>query len=111
MEPLYANLTVPCLANDIEKIWNQDRTLELLKGRLKADQTAVKRRPQHRDQGAAGILIDLESLGRVQRMEGKRIQMPDVYRIAYGLGRRGGVKPLKQTLVTPLVLADWSEKP
>ena len=44
-------------------------------------------------------------------MEGKRIQMPDVYRIAYGLGRRGGVKPLKQTLVTPLVLADWSEKP
>lgn len=95
MAPLRANLTVPCFVSDIEKIWTEDRTLELLESRLKADQTAVKLPPQNRDQGAAGILMDLESLGMVQPMEGKRIQMPDVYRIAYGLGRRGGVKPLK----------------
>jgi hypothetical protein len=34
-------------------------------------------------------------LGVIQRMEDGRIQMPDVYRIAFGFGRRGGVKPLK----------------
>ena len=31
----------------------------------------------------------------IQRLSDGRIQMPDVYRIAFGLGRRGGVKPLK----------------
>jgi hypothetical protein len=39
--------------------------------------------------------MDLESLGMLQRIDAKRIQVPDVYRIAYGLGRRGGVRPLK----------------
>jgi hypothetical protein len=28
-------------------------------------------------------------------MQDRRVQMPDVYRLAFGLGRRGGVKPLK----------------
>jgi hypothetical protein len=95
MEPLRANLTVPCYTFEIEKIWKQEGTLEKLESRLRAADTAVKLPPQNRDQGASGILIDLQALGMVQRMDGKRIQMPDVYRIAYGLGRRGGVKPLK----------------
>lgn len=95
MEPLRGNLTVPCDAGDIAKIWQGERTLELLDGRLISGTAVVKLPPQNRDQGVGGILGDLESLGMVQRMEGRRIQMPDVYRIAYGLGRRGGVKPLK----------------
>ena len=52
-------------------------------------------RGQHLELGANGILRDLELLGIVQRLVDQRIQMPDVYRIAFGLGRRGGVKPLK----------------
>lgn len=95
MEPLRGNLTVPCLVSDVEKIWMHDRTLESLEAKLRATASAVKLPPQHRDQGALGILLDLESLGMVQRQDVKRIQMPDVYRIAYGLGRKGGVKPLK----------------
>lgn len=95
MEPLRGNLTVPCEAREVEKIWRADRTLDRLEARLKTGRTAVKLPPQNLDQGANGVLIDLEALGMVQRMENKRIQMPDVYRIAYGLGRRGGVKPLK----------------
>lgn len=95
MEPLRGNLTVPCYTFEIENIWKQEKTLEQLESRLKAGNAAVKLPPQNRDQGTAGILIDLQALGMVQRMGGKRIQMPDVYRIAYGLGRKGGVKPLK----------------
>jgi hypothetical protein len=45
--------------------------------------------------GPEGILRDLESIGLVYFLYDKRIQMPDVYRIAFGLGRYGGVKPLK----------------
>jgi hypothetical protein len=95
MEPLRGNLTVPCMSGDIERIWRAGQSLELLESRLKSSGASVKLPPQNRDQGASGILSDLAALGMVQLLEGKRIQMPDVYRIAYGLGRKGGVKPLK----------------
>ena len=45
--------------------------------------------------GMMPSLDDLESLGVIQYLAGGRIQMPDVYRIAFTLGRRGGVKPLR----------------
>jgi hypothetical protein len=41
------------------------------------------------------LITDLQGLGMVQRIDGGRIQMPDVFRVAFGLGRRGGVKPVK----------------
>jgi hypothetical protein len=95
MEPLKGNLTVPCSIRDIEKIWKDEKTLFLLEGRLAKQGDAVKLPPQNLDFGTTGILGDLESLGMLERIDGKRVQMPDVYRVAFGFGRRGGVKPLK----------------
>lgn len=95
MAPLYGNLTVPCEPLEFEKIWKQHSTLPGLKKKLKEGKTPVKLPPQNLDLGAPGILRDLELLGIIQRLIDQRIQMPDVYRIAFGLGRRGGVKPLK----------------
>jgi hypothetical protein len=95
MEPLKGNVTVPCEARDIEKIWKKEGTLASLESRLSRQGDAVKLPPQNLDLGPAGILVDLESLGMLERIDGKRIQMPDVYRVAFGFGRRGGVKPLK----------------
>lgn len=95
MEPLRGNLTVPCAVRDIDKIWKDERTLVSLETRLARQGNAVKLPPQNLDFGTPGILGDLESLGMLERIEGKRIQMPDVYRVAFGFGRRGGVKPLK----------------
>jgi len=95
MAPLRGNLTVPCAISDIERIWEGDGTLPRLDGLLQRSGDAAKLPPQHIDQGVAGLLTDLEELGMVQRMDGKRIQMPDVFRVAFGFGRRGGVKPLQ----------------
>lgn len=95
MTPLRGNLTVPCAAAEIERIWSDEQTLNQLQGLLARGQGAVKLPPQHVEQGASGLLTDLEELGMLQRMDGKRVQMPDVYRVAFGFGRRGGVKPLK----------------
>lgn len=95
MAPLYGNLTVPCDTKEFDKIWKQEKTLSNLEDQLKAGKAAVKLPPQRLELGATGILRDLELLGIVQRLVDQRIQMPDVYRIAFGLGRRGGVKPLK----------------
>lgn len=95
MEPLKGNLTVPCSVRDIEKIWTEEKTLRSLEARLSKQGDAVKLPPQNLDFGPTGILSDLESLGMLERIDGKRVQMPDVYRVAFGFGRRGGVKPLK----------------
>ena len=95
MEPLRGNLTVPCLSSDIERIWKSEQTLVQMEALLNRGKAAVKLPPQNLGMGPAGILIDLEALGMVQRMDDKRIQMPDVFRVAFGFGRRGGVTPLK----------------
>jgi len=95
MQPLNGNLTVPCLFKDVENIWKNDKTLEKLESSLKRQGVTAKLPPQNLDEGMAGIAKDLENLGMMNRLEGKRIQIPDVYRVAFGLGRRGGVKPLK----------------
>lgn len=95
MEPLRGNLTVPCVFSEIEAIWTTQKTLSELDSLLQQGSAAVRLPPQNRSQGASGILLDLEALGMVQRMDAKRIQMPDVFRVAFGFGRRGGVKPLQ----------------
>jgi hypothetical protein len=95
MAPLRGNLTVPCAARDVDRLWKGDQTLTRLAGLLQSPRGAVKLPPQHLDRGTVGLLTDLEALGMVQSMEGERIQMPDVFRVAFGFGRRGGVKPLK----------------
>jgi len=95
MQPLSGKLTVPCLFKEVESIWRREKTLERLESNLQMQGKAAKLPPQHIDHGMVGIALDLENLGMMNRLEGRRIQMPDVYRVAFGLGRRGGVKPLK----------------
>ena len=95
MRPLRGQVTVPCEANDIDLIWRKEKTLERLNESLSVAGDGVKLPPQNLDSGTEGVLSDLESLGLIQRLSNRRLQMPDVYRIAFGLGRRGGVKPLK----------------
>lgn len=49
--------------------------------------------PQHVDSGWNGIRDDLLRLGVMEVKKDSRIDMPDLYRVGFGLGRRGGVKP------------------
>jgi len=93
MQPLRSNITVPCDPKEIIQLWKNDKTLDNLQTRC--EQGEVRLPPPHIKEGEQGMLTDLEDLGVIQRLTDKRIQMPDVYRIAFGLGRKGGVKPLK----------------
>lgn len=95
MDPLRGRLTVPCDDTDFDQIWRDSETLETLEASLRASNESVKLPPQNLGHKSNGVLLDLQLLGLVQRMSNGRIQMPDVYRLAFGLGRRGGVKPLK----------------
>jgi len=48
---------------------------------------------QHVEKGWDGIRQDLVRLGIFVTRKDSRIDMPDLYRVGFGLGRRGGVKP------------------
>lgn len=94
MEPLKRKITVPCVAEEILRIWHKEGTVDSLRSLADAGDK-VKLPPQHLEEGPEGVLQDIAGLGLIQRLHDGRIQMPDVYRIAFGLGRRGGVPPLR----------------
>lgn len=78
-------LTVPCEFSLIEERWNQQLSDDL------STLTQDRLPPQHLDGGWPGILEDLVRLGIFERMKDGRVNMPDLYRVGFGLGRRGGL--------------------
>jgi hypothetical protein len=48
---------------------------------------------QHVTNGWVGVGEDLSRLGLLETKKDRRIDMPDLYRVGFGLGRKGGVKP------------------
>lgn len=95
MEPCRRNLTVPCFESELFGIWENRKTLAGLERAFSENPHSMKLPPQHLHEGLPGLLKDLVSLGIFEHIPTARIQMPDVYRIAFGIGRLGGVKPLK----------------
>ena len=45
------------------------------------------------EQGFRGVTSYLEQLGLITVMGNGRLNMPDLYRVGFRLGRRGGIKP------------------
>jgi hypothetical protein len=88
MAPL-AGLSVPCTDKAIEERWHEhfgsipDRVPGL-----------PERLPDElRRLGLSGVLAYLHQLGLITFMRDGRINMPDLYRVGFRLGRKGGVKP------------------
>lgn len=55
--------------------------------------TTTRLPAQHIDRGWDGVREDLQRLGLLETKRDGRIDMPDLYRVGFGLGRKGGVKP------------------
>lgn len=86
MEPLQG-LNVPCEYSSLLERWNNQ---------LGSSPEAVDIHglpPQHSQRGWDGIKDDLRRLGVLDLKKDGRIDMPDLYRVGFGLGRKGGVKP------------------
>jgi hypothetical protein len=88
MTPL-AGLSVPCSEEAIYERWveeiisNPDQVFGISKSLPNS----------FRNQGSVGVLRYLEQLGLITFMRDGRINMPDLYRVGFRLGRKGGVKP------------------
>lgn len=86
LEPL-RGLTVPCDFQTILSLWQE----KFPQGPQTTSSAGLP--PQHAERGWEGLNEDLLRLGLFERKKDGRIDMPDLYRVGFGLGRRGGVKP------------------
>lgn len=87
MSPLKKR-NVPCDWAEIEELWQDAHLIERLQG--------LPRPPMRLDEGLIGIRDELTDLGIFEYDPRRyRINIPDVFRLGYGLGRRGGIKPVR----------------
>ena len=86
-------MVVPCRFEEIAERWKANRVVDQLAE--EADEDGGRLPPRRIDRGADGVREALESLGIFFRMRDGRVNIPDVYRVGYGLGRKGGVKPIR----------------
>lgn len=80
-------MNVPCDFMDVQSHWL---------GRFpQGSQTIPSARlpAQHAERGWDGLREDLQRLGLIETKKDGRFDMPDLYRVGFGLGRKGGVKP------------------
>jgi hypothetical protein len=90
MKPL-DGLVVPCSFMELEERWDEADSLAALNGGKARG--LYRLLPVHLSDGAAGVVKDLEELGLFYRMRDGRENMPDVYRLGFGLKRMGGIRP------------------
>ncbi|HEY1691704.1 MAG TPA: hypothetical protein VGG39_06065 [Polyangiaceae bacterium] len=79
------HLVVPCIASDVLGAWEHAKLEELLEKNPEA------RRRARSGGDLAGVIEDLRELGVMERLPDNRINVPDVYRLPFGIGRMGGV--------------------
>ncbi|MEO5336760.1 MAG: hypothetical protein H7841_07700 [Magnetospirillum sp. WYHS-4] len=85
MSPL-GGVNVPCDYSLIENRWKES----MPQGLPTSEQRLP---PEHLARGWDGIREDLVRLGILTVKKDGRVDMPDLYRVGFRLGRKGGVKP------------------
>ncbi|HET7499868.1 MAG TPA: hypothetical protein VFK02_02665 [Kofleriaceae bacterium] len=81
-------LNVPCSRKDLVNRWTANRVLERIDG------LPSGARNKNAALGQQGLLDDLVEVGVLEVRSDGRYNIPDVYRVGFGLKRRGGVKPV-----------------
>ncbi|MDR1536089.1 MAG: hypothetical protein LBU64_13550 [Planctomycetota bacterium] len=85
MEPI-GGMNVPCGRGEVFQRWKRNGALEAI------GENPTRLPPAHLKDGPEKVLKDLQELGIVAERDDGRINIPDVYRVGYGLGRHGGIK-------------------
>lgn len=91
MKPLQG-LNVPCAFDEVVHRWREQNVFRKLETDLNKE-PAPPFRANEEDPEA--LRRALENSGIFMRTRDGRVNIPDVFRVGYGLGRRGGVKPLQ----------------
>ena len=89
----FDGMNVPVEFDEIRKRWRESSVLKDLARDI--EKKKIKLPPRHMDDGPRGIREDLEAAGVFQRLFDDRVNIPDIFRLGYGMGRKGGVKQVR----------------
>ncbi len=92
------DLTVPLEIPDLREQWTQSVLKEVLRV---SEEKLPPRRFASASEGSRDIELlidDLEELGVLYRTEDGRINIPDIFRVGFGIRRKGGVRPPKSRM-------------
>lgn len=88
-------LQVPIEQSAVLNRWAERHLTYQLRQSTGAGESTVRTGPQHTDDHP-GLVEELISMGFMTRRSDGRLDLPDVYRIAFGVGRKGGVPRLRR---------------
>jgi hypothetical protein len=100
LKDLSGRIEVPFDFGEAERLWASAGTLDRLRRRQQEEIAAGRASeageqpwllPAHLSDGTPGVRDDLMRLGVFRGMKSGRIDVPDVYRLGFGLAKRGGV--------------------
>jgi hypothetical protein len=95
VEPLLEaarGLSVPCEPQDLIERWTPDRINEVRTASAKLSPRRFATDPSRKNT-AAVLIDDLVELAVLYRTHDDRLNMPDIFRVGFGIKRKGGVKP------------------
>jgi len=109
LEPLKGQ-TVPCRDEEIEQSWRQAEVI----AEIEQGQADALEREQSGEDGndrfylpphaldtpgatrpEAALMQELQRIGVIRRVGSDRVDIPDLFRVAASIGRRGGVRPIR----------------
>jgi hypothetical protein len=96
VEPLQG-MQVPISQGELLDRWREARVIAQLT--TEADETAADddvRTGPRSPSDPLSLIEELSELGMLRRRHDGRLDMPDVYRVAFGLGRKGGVPRVRR---------------
>lgn len=87
-------LFVPCKPEELMSRWTPERLRDVRAAARKLPPRRFTTDPNRKGQPDA-LIDDLVELAVLYRTEDNRINMPDIFRVGFGIKRKGGVKPPK----------------
>ena len=94
MSPLTeAGVLIPCDRHAIIEAWSARGLLQ--PDSIRERSKSAEKSPRRLTPDGLGVIEDLSDLGLFSPLPDNRLQMPDVYRVAFGLGRKGGIPPVR----------------
>ncbi len=95
IEPL-KGLQVPIEQQDVESCWRDaDLKTQLDALQLASDQAPAATGP--RGTKLSELIAELIELGVMTNRKNGKLDLPDIYRVAFGLGRKGGVPRMRSS--------------
>lgn len=95
VEPLLEaarGLIVPCQPRELTSRWTPERIQEVQQATDKLPPRRFSTDPNRKETGEA-LIDDLVELAVLYRTADDRLNIPDIFRVGFGIKRKGGVKP------------------